>query len=88
MSEGNSTYVDCDMADNRGMVRKSNVFVFIVNTVLACTILPVDLIVDYEGALDINLNRSRIGRHASRSSCGIGVGGNLRCSNTITTNLS
>jgi hypothetical protein len=76
------------MADDRGMVGKSNVLVFIVNTVLACTILPIDLIVDYEGALDINLDRSRIGRNASRSSCGIGVGGNLWCSNTITTNLS
>jgi hypothetical protein len=56
LSRGNGTYVDCDMADNRGMVRKSNVFVLIVNAILACTVLPVDLIVDYEGALDINLN--------------------------------
>jgi tRNA(Ser,Leu) C12 N-acetylase TAN1 len=56
LSKGNSTYVDCDVADNRGMVGKSNVFVFIVNAILACTILLVDLIVDYEGALDVDLN--------------------------------
>jgi hypothetical protein len=56
LTKGNSTYVDCDMADNRGMVRESNVFVFIVNAILACTVLPVDLVVDYEGALDVNLN--------------------------------
>jgi hypothetical protein len=63
------------MADNRGMVRKSNVFVLIVNAILACTVLPVDLIVDYEGALDINLNWGGIRRNASRSSCGVGVDG-------------
>jgi hypothetical protein len=82
------TYVDCNMTYDRGVMRKSNVFVFIMDAIFACPTLTVDLIVDYESALDINLDRSWDGRHANRSTSGIGVGGTLRCSTAVTTNLS
>jgi hypothetical protein len=75
------------MTDDGCVVRKSNVFVFIMDTIHACPILSVDFVVDYESPLDIDLDGSWIGRHASRSTRGIGVGGNLRCSTTVNTNL-
>jgi hypothetical protein len=82
------TYVDGNMADDRSVMRKPDIFVFIVDTILACSILPVDLVINYESALYIDLDRSWVGRHASRSTSGIGVGGSLRCTNPVTTNLS
>ena len=76
------------MANNSGVVRKSNVFVFIMDTILAGTILPIDLIINYEGALDIDFHRRWVGRHASRSTSGVRVAGNVRRSTVVTTNVS
>jgi hypothetical protein len=76
------------MADDRSVMRKSDILVFIVDAFFAGTIPPVGLVVDYESARYIDLDRSWVGRHARGSTSGVGVGRNLRCSNPITSHLS
>ena len=76
------------MADDRSVMRKSDILVFKVDAILTCTIPPVGLVVDYESALYIDFDRSWVGRHASGSTSGVGVGRNLRCSHPIAAHLS
>ena len=60
------TYIDCDMADNSGVMWESDVFALVMNAICCSASFAVQLIIYYESALDIDLYRGRSWGHARR----------------------